>query len=395
MLARRLAVATMWCSGTVLFGRMHGGAAPIGRSGKSSSTRCLARCGGRHGRRREAVRARSSAGVSPSCCAHAHASLARARRCMLAVAAPRARLAALAQRCSGVAAPAPLFSALLNYRHSRRNRSDDERGGKGSIALRRGAHELSAHFVGRRSGRRLRADGADADARSRRSGYAPICASRWRASSRRWSRRRRRRCATIDILPRDERHRLLVEWNDTAADYPKDRLLHELFEEQAARAPDAVGAGLRRGAALLWRAERAGQSSGASPARAGGRAGAIVGLCVERSFEMIVGLSGRSEGGRGLSADRSGLSARSHSVHARGRRAVARAHAGAFARAAAGDGRDAASRRGLGDDRAGERGEPRADRDAAEPRLCHLHIRLDRKAERRRRHASERASTSC
>ena len=33
---------------------------------------------------------------------------------------------------------------------------------------------------------------------------------------------------------------MLVEWNDTAAEYPKDRCIHELFEEQVERAPDSV-----------------------------------------------------------------------------------------------------------------------------------------------------------
>src|SRR3954451_9256243 len=33
---------------------------------------------------------------------------------------------------------------------------------------------------------------------------------------------------------------VLVKWNDTACDYPQDRCIHELFEAQADRAPDAV-----------------------------------------------------------------------------------------------------------------------------------------------------------
>lgn len=37
-----------------------------------------------------------------------------------------------------------------------------------------------------------------------------------------------------------ERHRLLVAWNDTGTDYPRDKCVHELFEEQAERTPDAV-----------------------------------------------------------------------------------------------------------------------------------------------------------
>ena len=41
-------------------------------------------------------------------------------------------------------------------------------------------------------------------------------------------------------LGEDERRRLLVAWNDTKADYPRDACVHELFEAQAARTPDAV-----------------------------------------------------------------------------------------------------------------------------------------------------------
>ncbi|NVO09474.1 MAG: hypothetical protein HXX16_05880, partial [Bacteroidales bacterium] len=44
----------------------------------------------------------------------------------------------------------------------------------------------------------------------------------------------------IEILTPTERHQLLVEWNDTEADYPKGRCIHQLFEEQVARTPDSV-----------------------------------------------------------------------------------------------------------------------------------------------------------
>src|SRR5208337_3724554 len=44
----------------------------------------------------------------------------------------------------------------------------------------------------------------------------------------------------LPLLDEAERQRVLVEWNATAADYPRDRCVHQLFEEQARRAPDAV-----------------------------------------------------------------------------------------------------------------------------------------------------------
>ena len=42
----------------------------------------------------------------------------------------------------------------------------------------------------------------------------------------------------IEILPAGEKNRILIEFNRTAADYPKDKTLHRLFEEQVARTPD-------------------------------------------------------------------------------------------------------------------------------------------------------------
>ena len=42
------------------------------------------------------------------------------------------------------------------------------------------------------------------------------------------------------LLSVEEQQQLLVEWNDTQADYPQDRCLHSLFEEQSLRTPHEV-----------------------------------------------------------------------------------------------------------------------------------------------------------
>ena len=46
--------------------------------------------------------------------------------------------------------------------------------------------------------------------------------------------------AELPLLTAPERHQLLVEWNATQTDYPKDKCIHQLFEEQVARTPDAI-----------------------------------------------------------------------------------------------------------------------------------------------------------
>ncbi|HEX2058009.1 MAG TPA: amino acid adenylation domain-containing protein, partial [Actinomycetota bacterium] len=49
-----------------------------------------------------------------------------------------------------------------------------------------------------------------------------------------------RALSELEVLDEKERHHLVVELNDTAADYPQDRLVHELFEAQAHKTPDHV-----------------------------------------------------------------------------------------------------------------------------------------------------------
>ena len=69
----------------------------------------------------------------------------------------------------------------------------------------------------------------------------------------------------IDLLGDAERHRLLIEWNDTQVENPQDLCIHELFETQAARTPDATAVVFRRPDSDLRGVEPAGQPTGASP----------------------------------------------------------------------------------------------------------------------------------
>ena len=44
----------------------------------------------------------------------------------------------------------------------------------------------------------------------------------------------------LPILTSRERQQLLLEWNDTKTDYPVDKTVHQLFEEQALKTPDNI-----------------------------------------------------------------------------------------------------------------------------------------------------------
>lgn len=94
------------------------------------------------------------------------------------------------------------------------------------------------------------------------------------------------------LLTELERHKILVEWNNTQNDYPLDKCVHQLFEEQVEQRPDAVavvceGEQLTYGELNLRANQLAHylQGLGVGPE-------VLVGICVERSIEMIVGLLG-------------------------------------------------------------------------------------------------------
>jgi amino acid adenylation domain-containing protein len=93
----------------------------------------------------------------------------------------------------------------------------------------------------------------------------------------------------LRLLGEAERHQLVAAWNSTEA-HPQDRSVHELFEAQAARTPDAIavtcGDERLTYAELNARANRLAHHLRALGVRPDGR----VGICVERSLEMVVGL---------------------------------------------------------------------------------------------------------
>jgi len=102
----------------------------------------------------------------------------------------------------------------------------------------------------------------------------------------------RRPICSLNLLSEAERRQVVVEWNETGRPYPTDRSIHQLFEEQARRRPEAVAA-ICEEEQISYRElnERANRLArrlcelGAGPE-------ILVGVCLERSIEMVVGLLG-------------------------------------------------------------------------------------------------------
>lgn len=96
--------------------------------------------------------------------------------------------------------------------------------------------------------------------------------------------------ATLPLLTEAERQQVLVQWNDTSADYPADRGIHQWFEQQVERTPDAVAIECEdRSISYMQLNERANRLAhhliglGVGPEK-------LVAIAIERSIDLVVGL---------------------------------------------------------------------------------------------------------
>ncbi|WP_343829628.1 condensation domain-containing protein, partial [Massilia aurea] len=147
---------------------------------------------------------------------------------------------ALAQRCSGVPPQLPLFTTLLNFRHSQRTAQKDHRFPEGVSYL--GGDERTNYPV------TISIDdwGDSFSIKAQcTNGIDPIRVASYLETAinelaETLAREPGLPMSEIDILPKGEREQLLIAFNDTAVPYPRERLLHQLFEEQATRQPDGT-----------------------------------------------------------------------------------------------------------------------------------------------------------
>jgi amino acid adenylation domain-containing protein len=100
------------------------------------------------------------------------------------------------------------------------------------------------------------------------------------------------RISEIAILTDPEKDQLLIEWNDTQRDYPKDQCVHELFEAQVEQIPDAVAVAFSEQQLTYRELNRRANQLAHYLKKLGVAAETLVGICVEPSLEMIVGILG-------------------------------------------------------------------------------------------------------
>ncbi len=199
---------------------------------------------------------------------------------------------AIAQRCSGIPGATPLFSTLLNYRHKTLDLLHEFASTPGLeiLAARSWTNYpvlLSIDEVG---------DGfaltAQTDRRIDPRRVIAYTSEALRALLGALETAPDTDARRLSILPASEAAEILRTFNTTSAAFPREKLVHELFEDQVAQRPDSTAAvhngkqlsyaELNRRANQLARILR---NQGIGPDEP-------VGLFVERGLEMVVGLLG-------------------------------------------------------------------------------------------------------
>ena len=257
--------------GTVLLGRMQGGAGADRGLGMFINTLPL---------RVDVDESNVRAGVKTTharlsaLLAHEHASLA------------------LAQRCSGVAAPSPLFSAMLNYRHSdseaQQNTKREAWQGIESLAgEERTNYPLTLNVDDLGIGFQLTVMTPSRIGAARIGQYMHNALTALVEALEHTPQQALNR---LTVLPDEERQTLLFGLNDTDVDYDLQQTLHGLFEAQVRRTPQAVAVVAGEQALSYTQLnERANRLAG-HLISLGVQVDSRVAICVERSLEMVIGL---------------------------------------------------------------------------------------------------------
>ncbi|MDC9623364.1 amino acid adenylation domain-containing protein [Xenorhabdus sp. XENO-7] len=197
----------------------------------------------------------------------------------------------LAQRCSGVAQPMPLFSALLNYRHSQIGEAeavDTTWAGMRVIATKERTNypltlsvdDLGADFY-------LTAQAV--------AGIDPAHVTVYLVNAIRGlvdalAHDPQQLILDVPLLPLAERQQLLVDFNATETDFPQDALIHQLFEAQAAIRPAATAVVYEDQTISYDELNRRANRLAHYLISLGVRPDDRVAICLERSPELVVGL---------------------------------------------------------------------------------------------------------
>ncbi|MBT5270698.1 MAG: amino acid adenylation domain-containing protein, partial [Candidatus Marinimicrobia bacterium] len=101
-----------------------------------------------------------------------------------------------------------------------------------------------------------------------------------------------KRLQEYSLLTKSERHQILVEWNETGINYPRGKCIHQLFEEQVEQTPDAVAVMFEEQYVTYRQLNTKANKLANYLKNLGVGPEMLIGICLERSIEMIIALLG-------------------------------------------------------------------------------------------------------
>jgi polyketide synthase PksJ len=93
----------------------------------------------------------------------------------------------------------------------------------------------------------------------------------------------------LEFISKEEKRQLLLEFNDTKAEYPREKTIHQLFEEQVARTPNNLAVSFEDSILTYHELNTKANQLAAILREKGVKADGIAGIMVERSLEMVIG----------------------------------------------------------------------------------------------------------
>jgi len=96
----------------------------------------------------------------------------------------------------------------------------------------------------------------------------------------------------LPILSDSELRHILQDWNSTQRDYPSNKCVHEIFEEQAARTPNALAVSSEGRSLTYAQLDKRANQLARHLIKIGVTPGSLVGIAVDRSLDLLVGLLG-------------------------------------------------------------------------------------------------------
>ena len=202
---------------------------------------------------------------------------------------------ALAQSCSGVVSQAPLFSALLNYRHSSEALFEQQSSKQLFSDIRVLTVQertnypllLSVDDWGQEFALDVQIDNHSEVGAEQVFEYM-VNALQGMLNNLETS----EPVLELSVLPEQERHYLVHELNATQNPYPNDCCIHELFEAQARQHPEAIALVYQDSALSYGELDKRANQLAHYLIEKGVKPDTLVGLCVERSLQMVIALLG-------------------------------------------------------------------------------------------------------